>query len=153
MADIVEVYDPGGFFSAGFLSQRPLSRRCHDHIKVWLVQSQDLDVRLILQIDIVIVSFLIHRQCHTDIEGDVTAISLQYQNVHWASSRTWLHRGIFPSFPRPRAQGKSQLKVKVRIIKSWNYPNIHWIPHFSLKLQNDNERTFNLRWPNKKINV
>ena len=30
------------------------------------------------------VSFTIYQQCHTDIEGDVTPISLQYQNVHWA---------------------------------------------------------------------
>ena len=53
MADTGEVYNPGGLISAEFLSQRPLSRRCHDGIKVSLVQSQDLDVRLISQIDIV----------------------------------------------------------------------------------------------------
>ena len=29
------------------------------------------------------VSFTIYQQCHTDIDGDVTPISLQYQNVHW----------------------------------------------------------------------
>ena len=28
-----------------------------------------------------------------------------------------LHRGIFCSFSRPRAQGKPQLKVKLRILK------------------------------------
>ena len=50
VADIEVVYDPGRFISAG---QRTLSRRCHDDIKVWLVQSQDSDVRLISQIDIV----------------------------------------------------------------------------------------------------
>ena len=31
--------------------------------------------------------------------------------------RTWLHRGIFRSFSRSRAQGKPQLRVKVRIPK------------------------------------
>ena len=31
--------------------------------------------------------------------------------------RTLLHRAIFCSFSRPRAQGKPQLKVKVRILK------------------------------------
>ena len=50
MGDTEEVYNPGGFISAG---KRPLSRRYHDDIKVWLVQSQDLDVWLISQIDIV----------------------------------------------------------------------------------------------------
>ena len=49
MTDTKKVYDPEGFLSAGFLSERQLSRRCHDDIK----------------------------------EGDVTPISLQYQNVHW----------------------------------------------------------------------
>ena len=29
------------------------------------------------------VSFTIYQQCHTDIEGDVTPLSLQYQNIHW----------------------------------------------------------------------
>ena len=29
------------------------------------------------------VSFTIYQQCHTGIEGDVTPISLKYQNVHW----------------------------------------------------------------------
>ena len=29
------------------------------------------------------VSFTIYQQCHTNIEGDVTPISLLYQNVHW----------------------------------------------------------------------
>ena len=29
------------------------------------------------------VSFTIYHQCHTDIESDVTPMSLQYQNVHW----------------------------------------------------------------------
>ena len=29
------------------------------------------------------VSFTTYQQCHSDIEGDVTPISLQYQNVHW----------------------------------------------------------------------
>ena len=29
-----------------------------------------------------------------------------------------------------------------------NYPSIHRILHFRLKLQNDDERTFNYRWPN-----
>ena len=33
------------------------------------------------------VSFTIYYQCHTDIEGDVTPISLQYQNVHWVYYR------------------------------------------------------------------
>ena len=51
MADTEEVYGPGAFLSAGFLSERPLSRRCHDNIR--LVQSQDFDVRLISQIDTV----------------------------------------------------------------------------------------------------
>ena len=53
MADTEEVYDPGGFLSAGFFSARPLLRQCHDDIKVGFVQSLDLDVRLISQIDIV----------------------------------------------------------------------------------------------------
>ena len=53
MADTEEVYYTGGFLSAQFLSERPLSQRCHDNIKVLLVQSQDFDVRLISQIDIV----------------------------------------------------------------------------------------------------
>ena len=29
------------------------------------------------------VSFTIYHQCHSNIEGIVTPISLQYQNVHW----------------------------------------------------------------------
>ena len=29
------------------------------------------------------VSFTMYQQCHTDIEGDVTSLSLQYHNVHW----------------------------------------------------------------------
>ena len=29
------------------------------------------------------VSFTIYQQCHTNVEGDVTPISLQYQNVYW----------------------------------------------------------------------
>ena len=29
------------------------------------------------------VSFTTYQQCHSDIEGDVTPTSLQYQNVHW----------------------------------------------------------------------
>ena len=29
------------------------------------------------------VPFTIYQQCHSDIESDVTPISLQYQNVHW----------------------------------------------------------------------
>ena len=29
------------------------------------------------------VSFTTCQQCHSDIEGDVTPTSLQYQNVHW----------------------------------------------------------------------
>ena len=49
MADPEVVYNPGGFLFAG---QRPLSRRYHDDIKVWLVQSQDPNVCLISQIDI-----------------------------------------------------------------------------------------------------
>ena len=48
MAGTEEVYDLGGF-----LSERSLSRQYHDNIKVLLVQSQNLDVRLISQIDIV----------------------------------------------------------------------------------------------------
>ena len=28
-------------------------------------------------------SFTIYQQCHTDIKGDDTPVSLQYQNVHW----------------------------------------------------------------------
>ena len=58
------------------------SVRYHDDVKttttskVRLVQSQDPDVRLILQIDIVMC--LIY-----SIEGDVTPTSLKYQNVLW----------------------------------------------------------------------
>ena len=48
MADTEVVYNPGGFLSAG---QRPLSQQYHDNIKV---QSQDPDVRLTSQFDIVI---------------------------------------------------------------------------------------------------
>ena len=44
-----KVYDPGAFLSAG---QRSVSQRCHDDIKVLLVQSQDPDVSLISQMDI-----------------------------------------------------------------------------------------------------
>ena len=44
------VCDTGRFL---FTIYRPLSRRCHDSIKVWLVQSPDEDVRLISQVDIV----------------------------------------------------------------------------------------------------
>ena len=52
-----------------------LSRRCHDDIKVWLVQSQDLDVRLVSQIDIVMrfiynISAMLFRYrgwCHSNI--------------------------------------------------------------------------------------
>ena len=36
VTDVEVVYDPGGFLSAG---QRPSSRRCHDDIKVRLIQS------------------------------------------------------------------------------------------------------------------
>ena len=32
------------------------------------------------------VSFTIYQQSHSDIEGDVTPVSLQYQNVHWGIS-------------------------------------------------------------------
>ena len=87
VAETEKVYDSGGFISAAFLSERPLSWRCHDDIKVWLVQSQDPDVRLISQIDIVMCSFTIYQQCHTNIAGDVTPISLRYQNVHWVKER------------------------------------------------------------------
>ena len=83
MADTEEVYDAGGFLFAVFLSKRQLSRRCHDDIKVSFVQYQDLDVRLISQIDIVMCFFYNISAIHTDIEDDVTPISSQYQNVHW----------------------------------------------------------------------
>ena len=29
------------------------------------------------------VLFTTYQQCHSDIEGDVTPISLKYQNIHW----------------------------------------------------------------------
>ena len=35
------------------------------------------------------VSFTTYQQCHSDIEGYVTPISLQYQNVHWAGPIFW----------------------------------------------------------------
>ena len=50
MVDTEVVYDLGGFLSAGYC---PLSQWNYDDIKVWLVQSQDHDVSLISQIDIV----------------------------------------------------------------------------------------------------
>ena len=53
--------------------------------------------------------------------------------------KTQLRRGVLHSLSRPRAQGKPQLKIKVRILK-------YRIPHFSLKLQNEDERSFNYRW-------
>ena len=42
-----------------------------------------------------------------------TAVKTMFGNL----MRAQLHQGIFYSFSRPRAQGKPQLKVKVRILK------------------------------------
>ena len=68
------VYDPGGFLLD--------SVRYHPDVMATL-KSQDPDVSLIWQTDTSWVSFTICQQCHGDIDGDVTPISLQYQNVHW----------------------------------------------------------------------
>ena len=57
------VYNP-----LGFLSECTLSQRFHDDIKVRLVQSQDPDVTLISQIDIVM--------CFS---YDILAMSWQYR--------------------------------------------------------------------------
>ena len=72
VSDTKVAYDPGGSRSVG---QRPLSRRLHDDIKVWLLQYQDLNVRLISKIDIVI--WLIY---------NILAISWQHQE--------WRHSDI-----------------------------------------------------------
>ena len=52
-------------------------------LKLWLVQYEYPDVRLISQIDSPCVSFTIYQQCRDNIDGDVTPTLLQYQNVYW----------------------------------------------------------------------
>ena len=37
------------------------------------------------------VSLTIYQQCHTDIDGDVAPIFLQYQNVHWEKVNFSVH--------------------------------------------------------------
>ena len=72
VADTEVVYDLGGFLSAGWC---PLSQWYYDDIKVWLVQSQDPDVSLISQIDIVmcfiynmlVMSWRYQGWCHSNI--------------------------------------------------------------------------------------
>ena len=88
VAETEKVYDSGGFISAAFLSERPLSWRCHDDIKVWLVQSQDPDVRLISQIDIVMCFIY-----------NISAMSYQY--------RGWCHSNIVTISECPLGKGKS----------------------------------------------
>ena len=47
------------------------------------------------------VSFTTYQQCHCDNEGDVTPISLQYQNVYWGVSKLFMilptHSGLMDS--------------------------------------------------------
>ena len=72
VSDTKVAYDLGGSLSVG---QCPLSLRFHHDIKVSLFQYQDLNVRLISQIDIVIcliynisaISWQHQEQCHSDI--------------------------------------------------------------------------------------
>ena len=70
------------------------STRYHDDVKttlkVWLVQFQDPDVRLISQIDIVMCFIYNILQCHGNIDGDVSPASLQYQNLNWEIETTSL---------------------------------------------------------------
>ena len=71
-------------------------------LKVWLVQPQDPDVRLISQIHIFMCFIInISTMSWRYIEDDVTLISLQYQNIHWVMTWTGLfHRSCPCSFSR-----------------------------------------------------
>ena len=79
MTDTKVAYDPGGFLSAG----KPLLFRRLICYRDWLVQSQDPNVRLISQIDIVM-CFIYNMsalwwQCRGRCHSNTVTIS----NVHW----------------------------------------------------------------------
>ena len=79
MADTKVAYNPGGFLSAG----KPLLFRRLICYRDWLVQSQDPNVRLISQTDIVM-CFIYNMsalwwQCRGRCHSDTVTIS----NVHW----------------------------------------------------------------------
>ena len=73
-ADTELVFSPGGFHYAVYA----LSRRCNGDIKVWLVRSQDPDVRLISKIDIVMCFIYNISAVSWRYREDVTPTSLQY---------------------------------------------------------------------------
>ena len=61
------------------------------------------------------VSFTTYQECHSDLEGDVTPILLQYQKVHWVNSLT-VNRQLFKFIKIAAAQSRIKLSSKQKLI-------------------------------------
>ena len=65
------------------------------------------------------VSFTTYQQCHSDFEGDVTPILLQYQKMHWVNSLTvnrQLCKCICFSFKIAAGQSRIKWSSKQKLI-------------------------------------